>query len=86
VVRDLVLEACGRLGIVSVRDAFATPVNNRFLPYWTKEDDAYAKPWDYATAGSLCSNHPFSRLNEVVTNAALQGCHMLIFAPDWPGL
>jgi len=56
VVLDLVAEAYGRLGISPVRDAFATPANQRFAAYWTREDDAFAEPWDYATAGSLWAN------------------------------
>jgi len=45
-VSDLVEEAFGRLGISPVRDAFATPANHRFAACWTKEDDAFAQPWD----------------------------------------
>jgi len=62
VVPDLVTEACGRLGISPVRDAFATPANHRFPAYWTRADDAFAQPWDYATAGPLWANPPFSSL------------------------
>jgi len=58
VVPDLVAEACGRLGISPVRDAFATSANHRFPAYWTREDDAFAQPWDYATAGHLWANPP----------------------------
>lgn len=42
-VPDMGVEACGRLGIAPVREAFATPANNRFSVYWTKEDDAFAQ-------------------------------------------
>jgi len=42
VVPELVAEACGRLGISPIRDAFATPANPRFPVYWTREDDAFA--------------------------------------------
>jgi len=76
VVSDLVTEACARLGISPVRDAFATPANHRFPAYWTREDDAFAQPWDYP---------PFVRLEEVVTKAAREGCLMLVIAPEWPG-
>jgi len=83
---DLVAEACGLLGISPVRDAFATPTNHRFAAYWTREDDAFAQPWDYATAGVLWANPPpFSRMEEVVVKAAREGCHMLVIAPEWPG-
>jgi len=85
VVPDLVAEACGRLGISPVRDAFATPANHRFPAYLTREDDAFAQPWDYATAGPLWANPPFSRLEEVVAKAAREGCLMLVIAPEWPG-
>jgi len=85
VVPELVAEACGRLGISPVRDAFATPVNHRFSAYWTREDDAFAQPWDYATAGPLWANPPFSRLEEVVAKEARKGSLMLIIAPEWPG-
>jgi len=44
VVPDLVAEACGRLGISPVRDAFDTPANHRFPAYRTREDDAFAQP------------------------------------------
>jgi len=66
VVPELVAGACGRLGISSVRDAFATPATQCSPAFWTREDDAVAQPWDYATAGPLWSNPPFSRLEEVV--------------------
>jgi len=85
VVPNLVAEACGRLCISPVRDAFAKPANHRFAAYWTKEDDAFAQPWDYALAGSLWGNPPFSRMEEVVAKAALEGCHMLVIAPGWTG-
>jgi len=85
VVPDLVVEACGRLGISAVRDAFASPANHRFPAYWTREDDAFAQLWDYATAGPLWADPPFSRLEEVVTKAARECCLMLVIAPDWPG-
>jgi len=85
VVPELVSEACGRLGISPVRDAFATPANHRFPAYWTREDDAFAQSWDGATAGPLWANSPFSRLEEVVAKAAREGCLMLIIAPEWPG-
>jgi len=85
VVPELVAEACGRLGISPVRDAFATPANHRFQAYWTREDEAFAQPWDYATAGPLWANPPFSWLGEVVAKAAREGSLMLIIAPEWPG-
>jgi len=56
VVPELVAEACGRLGTSPVRDAFATPANPRFPVYWTREEEAFAQPWDYATAGPLWAN------------------------------
>jgi len=82
VVPDLVAEACGRLGISPVPDAFATLANRRYAAYWTKEDDAFAQPWDYATARSLWANLLFSRLEEVVAKAAREGCHILVIAPE----
>jgi len=85
VVPDLMAEACGRLGFFPVRDAFATPANHRFPAYCTREDDSFAQPWDYATAGPLWASPPFSRLDEVVTKAAREGCLMLVIAPEWPG-
>jgi len=84
VVPGLVAEACGRLGISPVRDAFSTPENHRFPAYWTREDDAFAQPWDYAWAGPLWANPPFSRPEEEVTKAAREGCLMLVIAPEWP--
>jgi len=84
-VPKLVADSCGRLGISLVRDAFATPANHNFPAYWTRKDDAFAQPWDYATAGPLWANPPFSRLEEVVAKAAQEGCLMLIIAPEWPG-
>jgi len=53
--------------------------------YWTRDDDAFAQSWGYATAGPLCANPPFSRLEEVVAKAAREGCLILIIAPEWPG-
>jgi len=85
VVPDLVAEACGRLGISPVRNAFATPANHRFPAYWKREDDVFAQPWDYATAGPMWAHPPFSRLEEVVAKAAREGSLMLIVAPEWPG-
>jgi len=76
VVPDLVEEACGRLDISSVRDAFATPANHRFPSYWTKEDEG-----DYGTAGPPGANSTISRLEEVVAKEAREGCLMLIIAP-----
>jgi len=35
VLPDLVQEACPRLNVVPVRDAFATPTNRRFPAFWT---------------------------------------------------
>jgi len=67
------------------RDAFASSANHRFPAYWTREEDAFAQPWDYATAGPLWANPPFSCLEEVVTKAAREGCLMLVIAPEWPG-
>jgi len=73
VVPDFVAEACDHLDIPPVRDAFG------------KAEDAFAQPWDYATAVSLWANPPFSRMEEVVAKAAREGCHMLVIAPEWPG-
>jgi len=84
VVPNLVAEACGRLCISPVRDAFATPANHRFPAFWTRRNDAFAQWWDYATAGPMCANRPFSRMEEVVANAVREGCLMLIIAPEWP--
>jgi len=39
VLPDLVQEACYRLGIAPVRDAFATPTNCRFAAFWSKPED-----------------------------------------------
>jgi len=83
VVPELVAEACDRLGIAPVRDAFATPTNRRFSAFWTKEEDAFAQAWDYSSAGALWANPPFSRLDEVVTKASREGCLMLVLAPEW---
>jgi len=73
------------LGHSPVRDAFATPANHRFQAYWTRADDAFAQPWDYATTGPLWANSPLSRLEKEVAKAAWEGCLMLIIAPEWPG-
>jgi len=43
VLHDLVQEACSRLGIAPVRDAFATPNSRRLPAFWTKSDDAFAQ-------------------------------------------
>jgi len=66
VVPELVAEACGCLGISPIRDAFVTPANHRFPAYWTREDDAFAQPWDYATAGHLWAHPRYIRLEEFV--------------------
>jgi len=50
---DLVREACSRLGIAPVRDAFATATNCRFPAFWSKAEDAFAQAWDYPSAGPL---------------------------------
>jgi len=81
-VQELLAEACGRLGISPVRDAFGTPANHRFSAYWTREDGTFAQSWDYATAGPLWANPPFSRLEELVAKDAREGCLMLNIAPD----
>jgi len=85
VVPDLVAEACGRLLISPVRDAFATPANHRFPAFWTREDDTSAQSWDHATAGPLWANPTLIRLGELVSKAAREGCLMLIIAPEWAG-
>jgi len=85
VLPNLVQEACSRLGIDPVRDAFATPTNRRFPAFWSKAEDAFAHAWDYAHAGALGGDPPFSRLNEVATKASREGCLMLIVAPEWSG-
>jgi len=85
VLPDLVLEACSRLCIGPTRDAFATPTNRRFPAFRSKAEDAFAQPWDYPSAGPLWANPPFSRLDEVVTKAAREGCLMLVVAPEWSG-
>jgi len=59
--------------------------NHRFPAHWTREEDAFAQPWDYATAGPLWGNPPFSRPEEVVAKAAREGSLMLIVAPEWLG-
>jgi len=81
----MVQEACSRLGIAPVRDAFATPTTRRFPAFWTEAEDAFAQAWDYPSAGALWANPPFSRLDEVVTKASREGCRMLIVAPEWYG-
>jgi len=43
VLPDLVQEACSRLGIAPVKDAFATPINRRFTAFWSKSEDAFAQ-------------------------------------------
>jgi len=53
VLPDLVQEACARLGIAPVRDAFATPTNRCFPALWTKAEDAFAQKWDYQSAGAV---------------------------------
>jgi len=55
---DLVQEACSRLGVVPVRDAFATPTNRRFPAFSTKAEDAFAQACDYQSAGALWANPP----------------------------
>jgi len=85
VLPDLVQEACYRLGIAPVRDAFATPNNRRLPAFWTKAEDAFSQAWDYPGAGALWARSPFSRLDEVVTKASRQGCLMLVIAPEWSG-
>jgi len=80
-----VADACGRLGKAPVRDAFATPTNRSSSAFWPKEEDAFAHAWDYPGAGALWANPPFSRLEEVVTTAAREGCLMLVVAPEWSG-
>jgi len=85
VLPDLVQEACSRLGIPPVRDAFATPINRRFPTFWTKAEDAFAQAWEYPNAGALWANPPLSRLDEVVTKAAREGCLMLVVVPEWSG-
>jgi len=83
VLPDLVPEACSRLGIAPVRDAFATATNCRFPAFWSKAEDAFAQAWDYPRAGPLWANPPFRRLDEVVTKASREGTLMLIVAPEW---
>jgi len=85
VLPDLVQEACSRLGIAPVREAFTTPTNRRFPAFLTKADDAFAQAWGYPSAGALWANHPFSRLDEVVTKASREGCLMLVVALEWSG-
>jgi len=58
VLPDLVQDACSRLGIAPVRDAFAKPTNRRFPAFWTKADDAFAQAWSYPRAGALWANPP----------------------------
>jgi len=84
VVPELVAEACGRLGISPARDAFASPANHLFPAYWTREDDAFAQPWDYATASPLWANPPFIRLEEVVAKA--RGTRGISHADRCPGM
>jgi len=43
VLPDLLQEACSRLGIAPVKDAFATPTNRRFTAFWSKSEDAFAQ-------------------------------------------
>jgi len=81
VVPELLGEACGCLEISPASDAFATPANHRFPAYWTREDDAFAQQWDYATASPLWANPPFSRLEDMVAKAAREGSLTLIVAP-----
>jgi len=85
VLHDLVQEACSRLGIAPVRDAFAPPTNSRFPAPWSKAEDAFARAWAYPHAGALWANPPFSRLNEVVTKASREGCLMPVVATEWSG-
>jgi len=84
-VPDLVAEACSRLGISPVWDAFSKPANFRFPAYWKRGDDAFAQAWDYVTAGPLWANPQFSRLEEGVAKAAREGCLILSIEPEWPG-
>jgi len=70
VLPDLVQEACSRLGIAPVREAFATPTNRRSPALWTKAEDAFSQAWEDPNAGALWENPPFSRLDEVVTKAS----------------
>jgi len=85
VLPDLVREACSRLGIAPVRDAFDTATNRRLPAFWSKAEDAFAQAWDYPSAGPLWANPPFSRLDEVVTKASQEGSLVLIVAPEWGG-
>jgi len=84
VLPDLVQEACSRLGIAPVRDAFATPTNCRFPAFRSKAEDAFAQACHYPSAGALWANPPFSRLDEVVTKAAREGCLMVVVARSGP--
>jgi len=75
VLHELVQEACSRLGIAPVRDAFATPTNRRFPAFWTKAEEAFTQAWVpwypwYPGSGALWANAPFFRLDEVVTKAS----------------
>jgi len=83
---DLLREACSRLGIAPVRDAFATATDCRYPAFWSKAEDAFAKAWDYPSAGPFWENPPFSRLDEVVTKASREVSLILIVAPEWGGL
>jgi len=85
VLPDLVREACSRLGIAPVRDAFATATNCRFPAFWSKAEGAFAQAWDYPSAGPLWANPPFSGLDEVKTKASREGSLMLVVAPECGG-
>jgi len=85
VLPDLVQEACSRLGVVPVRDAFATPTNRRFPAFWNKAEDTFAQAWDYPRAGALWATPPFSRLEELVTKASREACLMLVIPQEWSG-
>jgi len=76
VVPDLVAEVCGLLGSNPVRDAFATPA--------TREDDAFAQSWDYATAGPRCKS-PDQPQGRGGGKRGLGGLLQLILAPEYPG-
>jgi hypothetical protein len=65
-------------------DAFADKQNAQFDKYWTKEDDAMKKNWNFNINGALYINAPFKMIDLVIQKIRKDKAIAYVIMPDMP--
>jgi len=66
-------------------DLFADRLNHTEAWWCSPRCSAWWFDWNklYREAGCLWANPPFSRIKELLTKVALEGCQVVVITPEW---